>query len=311
MKYTKRYLLAIFFVTANAYAVDGGLEISQACVDEGCFTGDGPGFPITVTEPGIYFLTSNIEIADGRQTAISINASNVELNLNGFSVTGNNTCDTMGNCTITQVSGAGVFSASINVAVRNGFVGGFGDAGVWLNEASLIEDIQASNNRRKGLRAEEGSTIRNCVANNNGDIGIEVAEARVIDSTAIRNGQFGFAVGRGSILDRVIARENLIGITDSNGATIMNSSIFRNRQTGLEVIRGGTQIFNSQFLENDGVGIGHRGDSADTPGGIPAVVRDSVFYGNSGSFDGANFGGAGPIIGAGTNLCNTNTTCNF
>lgn len=292
-------------------AVDGGLEINQACVEAGCFDGDDPGFPVEIRNPGIYFLTSNIEIGDATKDTIRIDRSNVELDLNGFSVTGPNECDDLGNCTVTELAGVGIGSNQTNIEVKNGFVGGFGFAGIQLGHASRIVNVQASNNFRKGFGLTEGGTIKDCVATNNGNIGIEVKQARITDSTAIGNGQFGIAIGQNSIVEGVVSRENDLGITDFDGSSIFNSTIAENRGAGIEAIRGSTTITGSRLVGNGSVAVSARGDSSLTDGGAPVIVRDSVFFGNSGSFDGPNFGGAGPIIGAGTNLCGADTVCDF
>jgi hypothetical protein len=46
------------------FASDGQLEINQACaVNTGCFPGDDPGFPVTITQPGSYRLTGNLDLS--------------------------------------------------------------------------------------------------------------------------------------------------------------------------------------------------------------------------------------------------------
>ena len=47
-------LCAVLFLTlaGPALAVDGVLEINQTCVvQSGCFAGDTPGFPLTISTP--------------------------------------------------------------------------------------------------------------------------------------------------------------------------------------------------------------------------------------------------------------------
>lgn len=52
--------LIVTFATP-AFAVDGVLEINQTCaVQTGCFSGDTPGFPVTINATGSYRLTSNL-----------------------------------------------------------------------------------------------------------------------------------------------------------------------------------------------------------------------------------------------------------
>ena len=85
--------LALVLRPPMALAVDGAREIHQACVATGCFPGDTAGWPVLITEPGSYVLTSGLTVPDANTTAISIDAPHVSLDLHGFSITGPNTCD--------------------------------------------------------------------------------------------------------------------------------------------------------------------------------------------------------------------------
>src|SRR5437660_10259917 len=50
--------------------------------------GDTPGFPVTISQPGSYRLSSNLTVPDANTTAILITSDNVTLDLNGFSIMG-------------------------------------------------------------------------------------------------------------------------------------------------------------------------------------------------------------------------------
>ncbi len=76
---------------APALAVDGVLEINQACVATGCFPGDAPGFPVRIPAPGSYRLTSDLDVTGEPipqdVTAIEIPfTSNVRIGLNSYSI---------------------------------------------------------------------------------------------------------------------------------------------------------------------------------------------------------------------------------
>ena len=82
---------ALFMLLAeSAQAAEGLLEINQTCsVQTGCFPGDAPGFPVTISSAGGYLLTSELDApTDG--PAIDIQASAVDLDLNGQHVTSAN-----------------------------------------------------------------------------------------------------------------------------------------------------------------------------------------------------------------------------
>ena len=76
-----------------ALAVDGVIEINQAAALAGGITPcDAPGFPVTISQPGSYRLTSNLIVPDAATNGIQITANDVTLDLNGFSIIGPNTC---------------------------------------------------------------------------------------------------------------------------------------------------------------------------------------------------------------------------
>jgi hypothetical protein len=81
-------LAGIFAMSPSAYAREV-VFITQAKAMAGNVTpGDAPGFPVSITRPGSYRLTSNLRSPSG--VAIEIAADNVSLNLNGFSIIGPN-----------------------------------------------------------------------------------------------------------------------------------------------------------------------------------------------------------------------------
>ena len=80
--------MAIFLTAVPALGVDGAIEINQArAIIGGVSGGDSPGLPVSITEPGNYRLTGNLDV-DEATTAVSINSDNVTLDLNGFSIIG-------------------------------------------------------------------------------------------------------------------------------------------------------------------------------------------------------------------------------
>src|SRR5438067_8861679 len=91
-----RTLFALTVFTAVAlplYAVDGVVLINQNAALAGNVTpGDTPGFPVTISLPGSYKLSSNLVVPDANTTAIEIVADDVKLDLNGFSIIGPTVC---------------------------------------------------------------------------------------------------------------------------------------------------------------------------------------------------------------------------
>jgi hypothetical protein len=81
MRHWMLLLLVLIFATP-ALAVDGVLEINQACaVQTGCFAGDTAGFPVTI-DGGVgksYRLTANLVVPDVETTAIEVRATEVQI----------------------------------------------------------------------------------------------------------------------------------------------------------------------------------------------------------------------------------------
>ncbi len=142
-----RYLILmlglILGVTAPSYAVDGVLEINQACaVNTGCFSGDSAGFPVTIGQAGSYQLTGNLTVPDENTTAIQIIIANVTVNLNGFAIIGPTQCSGIPPLCSGLGNGVGITGSAGRTTVKNGTIHGMGSAGILLtgtsNEVSAL-----------------------------------------------------------------------------------------------------------------------------------------------------------------------------
>ena len=85
-------ILLLFLILAGpALAIDGVLEINQTCaVQTGCFAGDTAGFPVTITQPGSYALTGNLDLsAEGvNVSGVAVSTPAVTIDLRGFQIAG-------------------------------------------------------------------------------------------------------------------------------------------------------------------------------------------------------------------------------
>jgi hypothetical protein len=150
------YALLLLALAGPVLAVDGVLEINQTCaVNTGCFSGDAAGFPVEITEPGSYRLTSNLAPPDIETNGVSLFAANVTLDLGGFGIVFPGTgCVNQSICP--QGEGDGVEEISPGAAgsrstVRNGFVRNAGRYGVKLGHLSLIEAVRVDNSGQHGI----------------------------------------------------------------------------------------------------------------------------------------------------------------
>ena len=146
----------------TVFAGEGALEINQTCaLYKGCFAGDEAGFPVTITEPGSYILTSSLEVtrnADG----IFIDGDTATLDLNGFGL----------KPVLPSFDGVsrGIYISAWNAEVRNGYVDGF-ELGVDMPlgpEGVRLSDLRIVNNRDHGVRLNgTGHRIDNCTIRSN------------------------------------------------------------------------------------------------------------------------------------------------
>jgi parallel beta-helix repeat protein len=214
--------LVVTVVSPAAFAVDGVLEINQTCAaNSGCFSGDLPGFPVAITEPGSYRLTSNL--TGGISSALEV--SDVTIDLNGFTLTG--AADSNG----IQITNGD------NWEIRNGTVRGFIN-GIQQSSASnghRVIGVRVLGNTRLGIQISgDGShRVEGCTVIGNGADGdregISIAgKSTVIGNTVSDNFGFGMSLGAGTGYG-----ENVIA--NNGGGTVVGGV-----QLGINVCDGST-----------------------------------------------------------------------
>lgn len=164
-------------LSLSAFAVDGTILINQASVMA------AGGFPYVITQPGSYKLSGNL-IVPFNTDGIDINAGDVLLDLNGFSVKGPGTCNGSFDSPPTVCNGNAAFADGIvalkdNVTIKNGSVEGFS---LGIFGGHLVEEVHFSNNVT-GVQVGPG-IVRRCTArNNNGGITVfgGIAEGNEVD----------------------------------------------------------------------------------------------------------------------------------
>jgi hypothetical protein len=281
------YALLLFALAGPALAVDGVLEINETCaVETGCFAGDTAGFPVRITAPGSYRLTSNLTYASPNQNAIFIEGGGAgsTIDLNGFAIVGPATCERVLNVTTCSGTGTGNVSAvsSSNLAdgvtVKNGRVQGAGRSGISLGgRHSRIEGVHATQNGSNGLRLTVGGVFFQNRAYINGGDGIQADEDSIVSS----NIAFGNAGD---------------GINAADGAAIIqgnNSS--ENNEDGI-VAGAECLVKDNVVTDNKGFGL-----NLSSPLVTSVGYTNNIFANNIGTVAGG--------IDLGGNLCNGTTTC--
>ncbi|MBA1145643.1 right-handed parallel beta-helix repeat-containing protein [Ectothiorhodospiraceae bacterium WFHF3C12] len=225
MSFLNRYVTACLMLVGAfpALADDGSIEINTACVADGCFAGDNPGFPVEIGSSGSYILTSNLQVSGGSTTGIAISASGVTLDLNGFTLQGSTTCSgtPVTGCSGTG-TGVGVDAGAGNV-IRNGSVVGFGQYGIDAGSANRLQNLRVEQNGGDGIRAQSNVMVQNCELVRNGDAGVSAftgeAMLELTNSLVVGNRNAGAYVASGLIRDNRFLNNGGPGLYGSaNGA---------------------------------------------------------------------------------------------
>src|SRR5215831_1432982 len=137
--------------------ISSGVANAQVLINQdnaiaGIDSNDAPGFPVTISEPGSYRLSSNLYT--GGQTGIVILVSDVTIDLNGFSIRGN------------AGLRVGIFADNrinhnlVGIVIRNGTISNFRDGiDLGLSTQSIVERIGVHDNESWGIRVGENSTV--------------------------------------------------------------------------------------------------------------------------------------------------------
>jgi parallel beta-helix repeat protein len=226
--------------------------------------------PFVVSSPGSYYLTGNLTGVGG-QNGITIAASDVTLDLNGFQLAG----------VAGSLSGIAVLEGQINIAIRNGTIRGWGGAGLdgslthncqlhllqaygnggdglYVNQGSTVVACLARANGLNGVIAGNGSTVRDCAARDNGGDGIQTGGGSALVSCAGRgNGDDGIQAGSGSAVMACTATSNDDdGINAGIGSTVTGSAASENGEDGIQVGDGSTvRACTSSLNVGDGIQV--------------------------------------------------------
>lgn len=200
--------------------------------------------PYTITEPGSYYLTGNMTmVAQGN--AITIDADNVTLDLNGFTL-----------------DGAGIGDSAVSVApenpphaaviVRNGSARGWNSYSISMTPLSsgVLEDVTAIGNNFSGMYLYNVRASR-CVSESNNGVGIYAAYSSLDGCTAARNSDDGI-VANLTTLDNVRAEANTGHGIRTNGGAISGCTAILNGASGIHAERA---LVDGCFVSGNNVGI--------------------------------------------------------
>lgn len=236
-------MVAVVAGSTPAWSSDGILEINQACaVNTGCFPGDDPLFPVTITSSGSYQLTSNLTTTEVNTGMIEITAVDVTLDLGGFVIAGivqcigtPATCDTTG-------TGFGINAASNTYTIRNGTVRGIGGYGVRAMRGGSIDGIHAVGNATFGFLTSGDTTIRHSHATQNGVHGFFHTTGGIATFTgnvARGNAAVGIWLDTGTIENSISQSNASGGINCPGSCTVRGNQSEQNGFSGITIGTGG------------------------------------------------------------------------
>jgi len=212
----KIILLGLLSVSGLAFADNGVFAINDVCDGFGCFPGDSGGFPITITNAGSYQLTSNLISSSTTVNVIEINANNVTLDLNGFSIIGPKTCTGLGStlvCNNSSMTANGIASTNAltyNSIIKNGTIEGF----------STGIDLGPTN-------SANGDVIKHVTLRQNG-IGYRAPYSLASDVSLIKNST-GFIAANSLIKDSYILGNKFVALVSTNSTC---SNVYVTNDTG-------------------------------------------------------------------------------
>ncbi len=228
-------------------AQSGVIELNADCATAGCVTGDLPGFPISISQPGSYKLTSDLRVnaLDGVAIAFAPTSGVVELDMGGHALNGPLTCPGPPTA-CSPVSGSvsyGLVVEARQIRVRNGRVEGFAvGLGIGTVEGATVEDLVIAGNRVDGINTGLGD-------------GSDLALRNV---KMLRNG-IGINAAFGAGFPRLRLEQVTVARSYGDGARV---SAF-------------TTVLDSSFEGNVGFAINHNFGSAEVASGRSTYVRNN------------------------------------
>ncbi|HUA20239.1 MAG TPA: right-handed parallel beta-helix repeat-containing protein [Bryobacteraceae bacterium] len=240
---------ALLVFAPGALAVDGTVLINQASSVNGLPGCPHTGFPIQICQPGSYRLSGNLTVA-GTADGIDVSASNVTLDLNGFTIAGPISCEgfpvVQEDCS-PSAAGFGVQASGANFRIMDGTVRGFKFGIVGQGLGLRVEKIEVFNNLFDGIL---------CTVSYSGSV-------LVMDNNTSLNGRYGIWV-LGGVISNNVVNENGGGGINTGHSTISNNTILANGGGGGIQTDCPSSIVGNTISDNAGPAITLNGSGCTT-----------------------------------------------
>lgn len=248
--------------------------------------------PYVIDEPGSYVLTSNLTGAPG-ENGIVVMADDVTIDLNGFAMIG---AGGEGGDAIYLPFNDDEIRPFLNLTIRDGHIRGWGGDGVHAEGEQIVVDrVTSTGNAGYGIRVSIGAivrhsaarsngaigifghltTVQNCMAIGNADVGIKTVGGSIVNCTASLNLADGLRAFDGGVIADSAAFNNQIGIIAADGSVVKNCSVFNNFSNGVEASNGST-IDSCAVRGNLGAGVALEQGSTLKDSTITSNLSDGV-----------------------------------
>lgn len=181
-----------------------------------------------ISQPGSYYLAADIAGVSGK-SGIGIAASNVTIDLNGFTMQG----------VTGSLSGIKNLGSFGDHTVRNGRVRDWDECGLELDGGAIgstIESVETLFNGSDGMRLSAIANVRDCVSSNNGWHGFVSPSNAVLERCEARSNYDGISAGHGSTVSNCVARANShTGIVVSDASTVESCLSVSNSDAGIRL----------------------------------------------------------------------------
>jgi parallel beta-helix repeat protein len=208
-----------------------------------------------ISQPGSYYLTSNIAVDFG-QTGIEIDASNVTLDLNGFSIIGPGSASTFSTGLVVAENGTDIVIHNGNIAEINNAVYGFGSPGrvcvrnvhvrnaespaIGLTSQCILEDCTFIN--CWGISVGNDCRVSRCLVH--AGHGIAAGPRSVVESCQVSGTMSHGILVIGGVVEGNVVVDCAMGIYVGAGSNSVfrNNTVLNNVFAGLRVDTAGNTV---------------------------------------------------------------------
>ena len=285
--------------TGEALAVDGVIEINQAKIDA------SGGFPFTISNPGSYRLTSNLQMPGGASSIgamISIAADDVTLDLNGFTLFGGSAGGGG-----TMIDGGG----QSNLAVLNGSLVDAGADmffGIDLGARSRVDAVRVVNIQGAGIVLGANCRLTNSTVDSSDTDGVTAGAFCHVSDNVIQDTPTGpgLTVGaQSTVVNNVVSGSASQNIVAGESCTLIGNTASFSESGGILAGAGSVLInntANNSLLGGNGItcsgctiagNVTNDNDDAGIDAGSGGTVIGNTANGNGGA--GILFSGSGAI----------------